>query len=47
LTALDDLLSAIVENRDPLATGEDVTAALELVDAAYEAARTGTRVRLG
>lgn len=41
-----DLLEAIAEDRDPLATGEDVTRALGVIDAAYEAARTGQRVRL-
>jgi len=41
-----DLLAAIAEDRDPLATGEALVAALRIIDAAYEAARTGTRVRL-
>ena len=39
-----DLLRAIEENRDPLATGEHVTEALRIIDAAYRAAETGTRV---
>jgi UDP-N-acetyl-2-amino-2-deoxyglucuronate dehydrogenase len=46
LAALDDLLSAIAEDRDPLATGEDIIHALEVVDAAYQSAETGSRVRL-
>jgi predicted dehydrogenase len=45
-TIIDDLLHAIEEDRDPLATGEAVTAALRIIDAAYESARTGMRVRL-
>lgn len=46
VTIIDDLLRAIDEDRDPLATGEDVTAALRLIDAAYESVQTGRRVRL-
>ncbi len=46
ITIIDDLLRSIEENRDPLATGEDVTAALKLIDAAYESVRTGSRVKL-
>jgi UDP-N-acetyl-2-amino-2-deoxyglucuronate dehydrogenase len=46
VSILDDLLAAIAEGRDPQATGEHVTEALRIIDAAYEAARTGTRVRL-
>lgn len=43
---IDDLLRAIEEDRDPLATGENVLGALRLIDAAYESARSGHRVRL-
>jgi UDP-N-acetyl-2-amino-2-deoxyglucuronate dehydrogenase len=43
---IDDLLSAIAEDRDPLTTGEDLVRALRVIDAIYEAARTGQRVRL-
>jgi predicted dehydrogenase len=46
LAALDDLLRAIEEDRDPLATGEDIVQALEVVDAAYRSAKSGTRVKL-
>jgi predicted dehydrogenase len=46
VTIVDDLLRAIEEDRDPLATGEHITAALRIVDAAYEAAKTGRRVRV-
>ena len=46
LAVIADLLAAIQEDRDPLATGADVIAALALVDAAYEAATSGERVRL-
>jgi UDP-N-acetyl-2-amino-2-deoxyglucuronate dehydrogenase len=46
MTIVDDLLNAIAEDRDPLVTGEDVTEALRIIDAAYRAAETGTRVRV-
>ncbi len=39
-----DLLDAIANNRDPLATGEHARDALRVVDAAYVSARTGERV---
>ncbi len=45
--AVADLLAAIGEGRDPVATGEDLVRALTLVDAAYVSARTGQFVRLG
>lgn len=41
-----DLLSAIDEDRPPLANGDALIAALGVVDAAYEAAATGKRVRV-
>jgi predicted dehydrogenase len=41
-----DLLSAIDEDRQPLANGDALVAALAVVDAAYEAAATGKRVRV-
>jgi UDP-N-acetyl-2-amino-2-deoxyglucuronate dehydrogenase len=43
---IDDLLSAIAEDRDPLSTGEDLVRALQIIDAVYEAAKSGQRVRL-
>jgi UDP-N-acetyl-2-amino-2-deoxyglucuronate dehydrogenase len=43
---IDDLLTAIAEDREPLASGEDFVRALRVIDAAYEAARTGLRVRV-
>jgi predicted dehydrogenase len=43
---IDDLLAAIEEDRDPLATGEHIINALQVVDAIYEAARTGARVKV-
>ena len=43
---IKDLMLAIEEDRDPLATGDDLTNALRVIDAAYEAARTGRRVRV-
>ena len=44
--AVRDLLDAITEGREPLANGDAMVATLELVDAAYESARTGRSVRL-
>jgi predicted dehydrogenase len=43
---IDDLLGAIEDNRDPVATGEQIVNALEVIDAIYEAARTGARVKV-
>jgi predicted dehydrogenase len=43
---IDNLLAAIEEDRDPLATGDQIVRALEVVDAIYEATRTGARVRV-
>ncbi|MEZ4507304.1 MAG: Gfo/Idh/MocA family oxidoreductase [Thermomicrobiales bacterium] len=39
-----DLLASIDEDRQPLANGDALIAALGVIDAAYESARTGTRV---
>jgi predicted dehydrogenase len=44
---LADLLAAVDEGRPPAVTGEDGRAALALVLAVYESARTGRPVRLG
>jgi predicted dehydrogenase len=44
--AVRDLLDAIRDGRDTQATGEALVRALELLDAAYESARTGRHVRL-
>jgi predicted dehydrogenase len=44
---LADLVSAIREGRDPLVTDMDMLRALELMDAIYQSASTGRRVRLG
>ena len=45
--AVRDLLGAIREGRATAADGDALVAAHELIDAAYESARTGRRVRLG
>ena len=45
--AVRDLLDAIGDGRETQANGDDLVRALELIDAAYELARTGRRVRLG
>jgi predicted dehydrogenase len=45
--AVRDLLDAIGEGREPEANGDALINALELIDAAYESARTGRHVRLG
>jgi predicted dehydrogenase len=41
-----DMLDAIEQDRDPLATGEDARNALRVVDAAYDSTRTGRAVSL-
>lgn len=41
---IDDLLGAIEEDREPLANGDALIAALRVIDAAYESAATGERV---
>ena len=46
LAIIDDLLRAIADDRDPLATGEDLVRALRVIDAAYRAAESGLRVRV-
>jgi UDP-N-acetyl-2-amino-2-deoxyglucuronate dehydrogenase len=45
--AVRDLLDSIRDGREPQATGDMLVNALELVDAAYESARSGRHVRLG
>lgn len=44
--AVQDLLDAIRTGRETLADGDALVRALELIDAAYESARTGRTVRL-
>lgn len=44
--AVRDLLDAIGDGREPEAGGEALIRALEVIDAAYESARAGRRVRL-
>jgi len=44
--AVRDLLDAIRNGHETLAGGEALVRALEVIDAAYESARTGSRVRL-
>jgi predicted dehydrogenase len=43
---IDDLVRAIEEDREPFVTGEHVTEALRIIDAAYQAAESGQRVRV-
>lgn len=43
---IEDLLMAIEEDRDPVANGDDLVAALRVIDAAYESAATGRRVAI-
>jgi UDP-N-acetyl-2-amino-2-deoxyglucuronate dehydrogenase len=45
--AVQDLLDAIQDGRETQANGEALVRALEVIDAAYESARTGRSVRLG
>jgi UDP-N-acetyl-2-amino-2-deoxyglucuronate dehydrogenase len=44
--AIEDLLNAIEEDRQPLANGDDLVAALKVIDAAYESAEHGQRVTI-
>ena len=44
--AVRDLIDAIADGHDTQASGAALVAALEVIDAAYESARTGSRVRL-
>ena len=44
LYQIQDLLDSIRDNRDPVVTGEDLVAALEVIDAIYESAESGRRV---
>jgi predicted dehydrogenase len=44
--AVRDLIDAIRDGRETAASGEAIVRALEVIDAAYESARTGMRVRL-
>ena len=41
-----DMLDAIENDRDPLATGEDARDALRVVDAAYASARAGELISI-
>ncbi len=43
---VSDMLEAIANDRDPLATGEDARNALRVVDAAYASATSGRRVSI-
>ncbi len=45
--AVRDLLDSIREGREPQANGDALVNALELIDAAYESARSGRHVTLG
>jgi UDP-N-acetyl-2-amino-2-deoxyglucuronate dehydrogenase len=44
---VDDLIQAIVEDRDPMVTGEEARKSVDLILAIYESARTGKEVTLG
>ena len=46
VVVIDDLLRAIEEDRQPLATGQHIIDALRVIDAIYAAAETGQRVRV-
>ncbi|HID27691.1 MAG TPA: Gfo/Idh/MocA family oxidoreductase [Methanosarcinales archaeon] len=43
---VDEFINCIMEDREPAITGEDAKAALEIVLAAYESAKTGMEVKL-
>lgn len=42
----EDIVHAILENREPLVTGEEARKSLELILAIYESARSGSSVKL-
>jgi predicted dehydrogenase len=46
LAAVRDLVAAIRDGHEPLATGDHLVAALELVEAAYRSARDGRTIRV-
>lgn len=46
VVVIADLLAAIEEDRQPLATGQHIIDALRVIDAIYAAAETGQRVRV-
>ena len=46
-SVIADLLAAIAEERDPLATGEHIVKALRVIDASYASARSGRAERVG
>jgi predicted dehydrogenase len=43
---IDDMISAVIEDRDPMITGESARKAVDLILAIYESARTGKEVFL-
>jgi len=46
LIQIQDWLDAIRDRRDPMVTGEDLVRALEVIDAIYESATSGQRIRV-
>lgn len=47
VTQVQDMIDAVREGRDPMVTGEQARAAVDLILAIYESARTGKQVQLG
>jgi predicted dehydrogenase len=43
---VQDLVDAVAQNREPIVTGEDGRAAVELVEATWHSSQTGEAVRL-
>jgi UDP-N-acetyl-2-amino-2-deoxyglucuronate dehydrogenase len=43
---IEDMVAAIIEDREPLVNGEEGRKSLEIVQAVYESARTGETIRL-
>jgi len=43
---IDDMAKAVMENRDPICTGEDARRSVDLILAIYKSAQTGKEVRL-
>ncbi|NLC45078.1 MAG: gfo/Idh/MocA family oxidoreductase, partial [Clostridiales bacterium] len=43
---IEDMISAVIEDRDPMITGESARKAVDLILAIYESSRTGKEVFL-
>jgi len=44
---IEDMALAVIEDREPMITGEDAKKSVEIILAIYESARTGKEIVLG